>query len=82
MRKLAKLGLWCLSGLVMSWLLVNTSPAQGTVTSTTREPAVTYLEDRAIAQERTPLGIPQNLDPSTLPDFPSRDFTGQFQRPG
>ncbi|MEM6716924.1 MAG: hypothetical protein AAF622_17810, partial [Cyanobacteria bacterium P01_C01_bin.147] len=62
MRKLAKLGLWCLSGLVMSGLLVNAVPAQGTVASTAAAPT-THLNERAIAQDRTRLGIPQNLDP-------------------
>ncbi|MEM9814845.1 MAG: family 10 glycosylhydrolase [Cyanobacteria bacterium P01_D01_bin.6] len=80
MRKLAKLGLWCLSGLVMSGLLVNAVPAQGTVASTAAAPT-THLNERAIAQDRTRLGIPQNLDPSTLPDFPSRDLQGTSRDP-
>lgn len=81
MRKLAKLGLWCLSGIVVSWLLVHASPAQSTTTATALEPVATRLDERAIAQATTPLGIPQDLDPATLPDFPSRDLQGTSRDP-
>lgn len=84
MRKLAKFGLWCLSGVVMSWLVVSAVPAWGNVEATivrNSEAAESPLSDRAIAQDRTRLGIPQDLDPATLPDFPSRDLQGTSSDP-
>ncbi|WP_204138224.1 glycoside hydrolase family 10 protein [Halomicronema sp. CCY15110] len=84
MRKLAKLGLWCLSGVVVSWLLVNAVPAGGAISPTDSLPTeltTPHLGDRAIAQNRTRLGIPQDLDPATLPDFPSRDLQGNSRDP-
>ncbi|WP_165390138.1 glycoside hydrolase family 10 protein [Leptolyngbya iicbica] len=40
-----------------------------------------WFSDRTIAQNRTRLGIPQDLDPATLPDFPSRDLNGESRDP-
>ena len=84
MRKLVKLGCWCLLGVLVSWLLVNAVPV-GSLTSPTAAASVDAiaprLSDRAIAQNRTRLGIPQDLDPATLPDFPSRDLQGASSDP-
>lgn len=84
MRKTIKFGVWCLSGLIISWLTVSAVPAWSTVDLTHRDYSKTIenrLDDRAIAQDRTRLGIPQNLDPAALPDFPSRDLQGTSSDP-
>jgi uncharacterized lipoprotein YddW (UPF0748 family) len=84
MRKLAKLGFWCLLGVVVSWLLVNAVPARGAISPADALPTEltsTILSDRAIAQNPTRLGIPQELDPATLPDFPARDLQGDSSDP-
>ncbi|RZM74889.1 glycoside hydrolase family 10 protein [Leptolyngbya iicbica] len=84
MRKLAKLGGWCLSGVVISWLLVNAVPARSAMTppeSPSAAMTAPWFSDRTIAQNRTRLGIPQDLDPATLPDFPSRDLNGESRDP-
>ena len=84
MHKLTKFGLWCLSGLVLSWLTVSVAPVWGTVTPPETPQSNSVMApwaDRAIAQDRTRLGIPQDLDPAALPDFPSRDLQGTSSDP-
>lgn len=77
MRKWTKFGLWCLAGLVMSGLTLSAVPAMGTVDPSAPDLPATP----AIAQDRTRLGIPQDLDPASLPDFPSRDLRGNSSDP-
>ncbi|MEM1311053.1 MAG: family 10 glycosylhydrolase, partial [Cyanobacteria bacterium P01_H01_bin.153] len=80
MRKFTKFGLCLLAGVAASWLAVGGVPAWGTIDQVSQEPMIASPAP-AIAQDRTRLGIPQDLDPAALPDFPSRDLQGQSRDP-
>ncbi|MGD1860523.1 MAG: glycoside hydrolase family 10 protein [Leptolyngbyaceae cyanobacterium] len=80
MHRLTKFGLGLLAGIATSWLAVSGFPAWGTIDSGPADAPIASPIP-ALAQDRTRLGIPQNLDPATLPDFPSRDLQGQSRDP-
>ncbi|MGF1458784.1 MAG: glycoside hydrolase family 10 protein [Leptolyngbyaceae cyanobacterium] len=84
MRKFVKFKVWMLTGILLGILSTSVVPGWHRVAASTGQVtdslSASQLQE-AIAQGQTRLGIPQDLDPATLPDFPARSGSGVSSDP-